>query len=323
VKAQYMLTASDGFTPFPPAAGNAIARSPEVAVASSVRQGVAKVAGSNGQLTGIDPQTITQVYKFDWTKGSDQTIKDLSGGGAIVDKKFAEDESLHVGDTFNLLTSGGDKTVLTVRGIYKAPPFFPLLGSASILQSRFDQLYERPRTVYTFVDTRGGPSDSAKGALEKAVAQYPDAKVQTRNDWIKAQDKDFSNFLLMLYVLLGLSVIVSVFGMINTLVLSVFERTRELGMLRAVGMTRQQVSRMVRQESVITALIGAALGLPLGVFLAALVTKALSQFNVQFSPPWRDLIAFAIISMIVGVVAAVVPARRASRLNVLRALQYE
>jgi putative ABC transport system permease protein len=323
VKAQYMLTASDGFTPFPPAAGNAIARSREVAVASSVRQGVAKVAGANGQLTGIDPQTITQVYKFDWTKGSDQTIKDLSGGGAIVDKKFAEDESLHVGDTFNLLTSGGDKTVLTVRGIYKAPPFFPLLGSASILQSRFDQLYERPRTVYTFVNTRGGPSDSAKGALEEAVAQYPDAKVQTRNDWIKAQDKDFSNFLLMLYVLLGLSVIVSVFGMINTLVLSVFERTRELGMLRAVGMTRHQVSRMVRQESVITALIGAALGLPLGVFLAALVTKALSQFNVQFSPPWRDLIAFAIISMIVGVVAAVVPARRASRLNVLRALQYE
>jgi putative ABC transport system permease protein len=323
VKAQYMLTASDGFTPFPPAAGNAIAQSREVAVASSVRQGVAKLSGSNGQLTGIDPQTITQVYKFDWTKGSDQTIKDLSEGGAIVDKKFAEDENLHVGDTFNLLTSGGNETLLTVRGIYKAPPFFPLLGSASILQSRFDQLYERPRTVYTFVDTRGGPSASAKGALEDAVAQYPDAKVQTRNDWIKAQDKEFSDFLLMLYVLLGLSVIVSVFGMINTLVLSVFERTRELGMLRAVGMTRHQVSRMVRQESVITALIGAALGLPLGVFLAALVTKALSQFNVQFSPPWRNLIAFAIVAMIVGVVAAVVPARRASRLNVLRALQYE
>ena len=146
---------------------------------------------------------------------------------------------------------------------------------------------------------------------------------QTRNDWIDAQDKDFNNFLLTLYVLLALSVIVSVFGMINTLVLSVFERTRELGMLRAVGMTRHQVARMVRQESVITALIGAALGLPLGVFLAALVTKALSQFSVQFSPPWHNLIAFAIVAMIVGVVAAVVPARRASRLNVLRALQYE
>ena len=111
--------------------------------------------------------------------------------------------------------------------------------------------------------------------------------------------------------------------MINTLVLSVFERTRELGMLRAVGMTRNQVSRMVRQESVITALIGAALGLPLGVFLAVLVTRALSQFNVEFVPPWKNLIGFAIVAMIAGVLAAVAPARRASRLNVLRALQYE
>jgi putative ABC transport system permease protein len=323
VTAQYMLTASDGFTPFPPAAGNAMARSPAVAVASSVRQGIAKMAGSTGQLTGIDPKTITRVYKFDWTKGSDQTIKDLSIGGAIIDKKFAEDKNLHVGDTFSLLTQSGTETLLTVRGIYKAPPFFPLLGNASILQSRFDELYERPRTVYTFMNARSATSDSTKKALEAAVAQYPDAKVQTRNDWIKAQDKEFSNFLLMLYVLLALSVIVSIFGMVNTLVLSVFERTRELGMLRAVGMTRHQVSRMVRQESVITALIGAALGLPLGVFLAALVTKALSQFNVQFSPPWRSLIAFAIVAMIVGVVAAVLPARRASRLNVLRALQYE
>ena len=323
VKAQYLLTSSDGFTPFPPAAGNAIARSPSVSVASSVRQGIAKLSGSSGQITGIDPKTITSVYRFDWKKGSDQTIKDLSLGGAIVDKKFADDKKLHVGDTFNLLTPDGNETLLTVRGIYKAPPFFPLLGDASILQSRFDKLYQRPRTIYTFMNARGGSTDATKQALEAAVSQYPDAKVQSRGEWIKAQDKEFNNFLIMLYVLLALSVIVSVFGMINTLVLSVFERTRELGMLRAVGMTRHQVSRMVRQESVITALIGAALGLPLGVFLAALVTRALSQFNVQFSPPWRTLVAFAIVAMIVGVVAAVAPARRASRLNVLRALQYE
>ena len=111
--------------------------------------------------------------------------------------------------------------------------------------------------------------------------------------------------------------------MINTLVLTVFERTRELGMLRAVGMTRRQVRRMVRHESVITALIGAALGLPLGVFLAALVTRALSQFEVEFSIPGRQLAIFALVAIIVGIVAAIVPARRAAKLNVLRALQYE
>jgi putative ABC transport system permease protein len=166
-------------------------------------------------------------------------------------------------------------------------------------------------------------NDATERALKQSLKNFPDAKVQTRGAFIHDQDKDFDTFLILLYVLLALAVIVSLFGMVNTLVLSVFERTRELGMLRAVGMTRHQVARMVRQESVITALIGATLGLPLGVFLAALVTRALSQYDVQFVPPWRNLIAFAIVAMIVGVLAAVIPARRASRLNVLQALQYE
>ena len=127
----------------------------------------------------------------------------------------------------------------------------------------------------------------------------------------------------LFYVLLALSVIVSLFGMVNTLILSVFERTRELGMLRAVGMTRRQVRRMVRQESVITALIGAAVGLPLGMFLAALVSNALTDEGIGFSVPWVQLVAFTIVALIAGVLAAIVPARRAAKLNVLRALQYE
>jgi putative ABC transport system permease protein len=127
----------------------------------------------------------------------------------------------------------------------------------------------------------------------------------------------------MLYVLLALSVIISIFGMINTLALAVFERTRELGMLRAVGMTRWQARTMIASESVITALIGAAIGLPLGMFLAAMVTKALEQYEVRYEVPLGALIVFAIVAVIVGVVAAILPARRAARLNVLEALQYE
>jgi putative ABC transport system permease protein len=127
----------------------------------------------------------------------------------------------------------------------------------------------------------------------------------------------------LLYVLLALSVIVSLFGMVNTLVLSVFERTRELGMLRAVGMSRRQARRMVRHESVITALIGAALGLPLGVFLAAAVCHALEKYSVTFALPVGSLAAFALVAALAGVAAAVAPARRVSRLNVLSALQYE
>ena len=130
--------------------------------ASSIREGLAKLSGSSGDLTGIDPETITQVYKFDWTEGSDQTIRDLSGSGAIVEKQFADDEDLHVNDTFNLLSADGDETLLTVRGIYKAPPFYPLLGKASILQSSFDELYQRPENAFTFLNTRGGTNEAVK-----------------------------------------------------------------------------------------------------------------------------------------------------------------
>jgi putative ABC transport system permease protein len=116
---------------------------------------------------------------------------------------------------------------------------------------------------------------------------------------------------------------VSLLGMVNTLILSVFERTRELGMLRAVGMTRRQARRMVRHESVVTALIGAALGLPLGTGLAALVTYALREEGLVFDLPVAALTAFVTIAVASGVLAAVLPARRAARLDPLRALQYE
>ena len=323
VKSTYLLVSANGFDSISPSAGNAIVKEPEVAVASNVRSGVGKASGSVQEITGLDPKTISRVYNFEWKEGSSASIDDLGPYQAIVDKSFAEKENLDVGSRFSLLTPKGDTVPLEVKGVYKAPPFYPLLGEVSISLPFFDTLYERPQNLYTFLDVKGTPSDATQAKLEGDLTNFPDAQVQTRDEWIAAQDEDFDNFLLLLYVLLALAVIVSLVGMINTLVLSVFERTRELGMLRAVGMTRHQVSRMVRQESVITALIGAALGLPLGVFLAVLVTRALSQFNVEFVPPWKNLIGFAIVAMIAGVLAAVAPARRASRLNVLRALQYE
>jgi putative ABC transport system permease protein len=322
VKADYVVTAQDGFSPFVPGAADALADSPDAELVTSVRAELGKVAGSSQYVTGIKPDDIAEAYVFEWEDGSNAVLAHLGRNGAIVAKDFADQKNLEIGDNVKLLTPSATKADLVVRGIYKPPPFFPLLGSVSISQAAFDSLYERPRNSFVFVNTASDNPATTAG-LEKSVADFPDAKVQTRGAWIDSQDEDFNQFLILLYVLLTLSVVVSVFGMINTLVLTVFERTRELGMLRAVGMTRRQVRRMVRHESVITALIGAALGLPLGVFLAALVTRALSQFEVKFSIPGGQLAIFALVAIIVGIVAAIVPARRAAKLNVLRALQYE
>ncbi|MGH3041099.1 MAG: ABC transporter permease [Gaiellaceae bacterium] len=323
VSADYVITAQDGFTPFAAAAGDEVAGSEDAEVVANVRSDLGKVGDASTYVTGIDPGTILQTYTFDWKEGDDSVVQNLGPSDAVVDAKFAEDNDIAVGDVISVLTPSGKTLEQQVQGLYEPPPFYPLLGGVSVTTETFDSLYERPGNQFTFVNVPGEPTDSTTQSLEAAVAGFPDAKVQTREAWIDQQDADFNQFLIMLYVLLLLSVIVSIFGMVNTLVLSVFERTRELGMLRAVGMTRRQARSMVRHESVITALIGAALGLPLGIFLAALVTRALQEFDVRFSIPWGQLVVFAIIAVIVGIVAAIMPARRAAKLNVLRALQYE
>ena len=205
-----------------------------------------------------------------------------------------------------------------MAGSFQPPRVTELLGGVVISQAAFDRTFTRPSNSLTLID--GSPTQAG---LEKALATFPDAKAQTQHEYVKAQSSFIDTMLNLLYVLLALSVIVSLFGMVNTLVLSVFERTRELGMLRAIGMTRRQVRRMIRHESVITALIGAGLGLPLGLFLAALVTQGLSSEGVGFHVPVLTLVIFAVVAIFAGIVAAVVPARRAARLNVLHALQYE
>jgi len=323
VVADYVVTSQDGYSPFVAAAGDAVGGAPKARLVSSVRSELGKVAGSGEYVTGIDPVTIAQAYLFQWEDGSDAVLSRLGRNGAVIDVGFAEQKDLRLGEAFPLLTSSGNRLELEVKAIYEPPPFYPLLGSVIITQAAFDSVFERPRNVFTFVNVPADPSEGTRRSLETALAGFPDAKVQTRDEWITRQGADFDDFLKILYVLLALSVVVSLFGMVNTLVLSMHERTRELGMLRAVGMTRRQTRRMVRHESVITALIGAAVGLPLGISLAALVTAALSQYDVQFSVPLIQLVVFATVAAVAGILAAVLPARRAARLNVLDALQYE
>jgi putative ABC transport system permease protein len=322
IQSDLIITSQDGYSEFPAAVGDAVEDAEGAETVSNVRQDLAEIDGDGANLTGLDAR-IDDVYDFRWKQGSDTVLTQLGDDGAVLPNNVAEDKNIAVGEKITVRSTDNKTKDFVVRGIYEGSPFYPLLGSASISQAAFDDLYDRPRNRFTLVNVPGAASPAAKDELESALEGFPDTRVFTRPEWIEKEDDEISQFLLLLYVLLALSVIISLFGMVNTLALSVFERTRELGMLRAVGMTRRQVRRMVRHESVITALIGAALGLPLGIFLALLVTRALSQYDLQFAIPTASLVAFVIVAIVAGLLAAILPARRAARLRVLEALQYE
>jgi putative ABC transport system permease protein len=318
VNAPYIVDGIDG-APFEAAEGDAVARVPGVNTASHVRIDKALVAGKEKDVTGVDPATIARFYNFDWTAGSDAAVRRLAGDGALVTRAYADDEKVALGDRLSIQTASGDKTAVVVRGIYDPPEIEQMLGAITIGQRAFDDVFPQPKNKFTFLDA--GPD--ANRALTLAAADFTDANVHTGAAFANDYTEGFSSFLNFLYVLLAFSVVVSLFGMVNTLVLTVFERTRELGMLRTIGMTRRQARRMIRHESVITALIGAALGLPLGLFLAMLVTQALSQYDIAIAIPIPELVAFTVVAILAGLGAAIMPARRASRLNVLDALHYE
>ena len=317
--ADYVLAGSNGAT-YSAEADATLAETDGVEVASGIRQGEALIDGEEGMIAGVDSATIGHFYKFDWTEGSADTLSQLDDGGALITEPYADKQDLKVGDEIAITTPTGDKHTVVVRGIHDPPQLDSLLGDVAVGQKAFDAAYQAPKNSMTFVDTEAGVTTAA---IETAAAGYPDANVSTEAKFGKDRTKSFATFLSMIYVLLGFSVIVSLFGMVNTLVLSVFERTRELGMLRAIGMTRRQARRMIRHESIITALIGAALGLPLGIFVAALMTGALSDYGVTLSIPYGMLTAFTLVAVLAGIGAAILPARRASRLNVLNALHYE
>ena len=318
VTADWVVTSQNGWSAFAAGAGRAVAKSPGVELSFDIRSDRGRVGTTNVNVNGVDPRRIAGVYHFDWKHGSEATLAKLDGHGALVKQAFAKKHHLAVGESFTLRSAAGKPIRLTVAGVFQPPRVMELLGGVVISTAAFDRTFTRPSNSLTLI--KGSPTQAG---LDKALAAFPDAKAETRAAYVKAQSSFINTLLNLVYVLLALSVVVSLFGMLNTLVLSVFERTRELGMLRAVGMTRRQARRMVRHESVITALIGAALGLPLGIMLAAAVTHALGKYGVTFSVPVASLVVFAVAAMIAGVLAAIAPARRASRLNVLEALQYE
>jgi putative ABC transport system permease protein len=318
--ADYAITAQNNFSPIPPAAANAATKSPIVEAVGNVRTGDAAAYGKGFFATAVNPAAST-MFTLDWTVGNQQTMARLGGNGAFVDKDYAKSHRLRAGSPLTLTFANGDRKTFVVRGIFDPPSGGSPFGRVTVSQQAWDAHNANPRNLYTFVRVRGGQSDENMKQLEQTLKRFPAAKLQTRQQFVDNQIKGLSSILNILYVLLALSVIVSLFGIVNTLVLTVFERTREIGMLRAIGMTRRQVRRMIRHESVITALIGGVLGILLGIVLGGLLVARVDF--IQFSLPVVSLIIFGAMTIVVGILAAIFPARRAARLNVLEALQYE
>jgi ABC-type antimicrobial peptide transport system permease subunit len=318
--ADYALTATDNFSPIPTASADALKKVPGVQVVAGVRAGSGRAFGSDITVSGVPPD-ISRVISVDWEDGSQAVPGELGHDGAFVSKDYAKANDLSVGSPLAVETPSSKTLHLAVRGIYAPPKGGSPYGDVTMSTERFDASYENPENVYTFIDLAGGVTTANTRALDNAIQSFPNAKVQTEQQFKDNQEQGVDTLLNLLYVLLSLSIVVSLFGIVNTLVLTVFERTRELGMLRAVGMTRRQLRWMIRHESIITALIGAALGIPIGILLALMVGKAINY--PAFMIPVGTIVVFVIAAVVAGLLAAIFPARRAARLNVLHALQYE
>ena len=317
---QWIVTSKNGWSGFPTAAGDAVAKAPGITRLTQIRGDRGLVGHTQVNVNAVDPATVGGLYDFGWKRGTTQAaLGELDSGGAIVKETFAKKNHLtELGQQFILFGSSGNPVSLHVAGFYEAPRIAELLGGVIVSLSAFDTAFPRAQNQYLLID--GSPT---KAGLAHALAAFPDTKVQTHDEFVKNQTSFMSSLLNLVYVLLALSVIISLFGMVNTLVLSVWERTREIGMLRAIGMSRRQTRRMVRHESIVTGLIGAGLGLPVGLLLAYAVTHALSRFGVEFEVSGITLLRFLLVGITAGTLAAIFPARRASRLNVLSALLYE
>jgi putative ABC transport system permease protein len=305
-----------------PATEEAARRAPGVEAVSGIRTGEGRAFDETAAVSGVDRE-LSEVIELDWIQGSASVPARLGRDGAFLTEELADDHELRLGSRFELQTPTGRVLPLRVEGIFDEPSGGSPFGGYTISKPLFDDSWPTPENGFTFLNIRGGVSDANTQVLEEGVRDFPDANVLTASEFKDEALGPLTDVLNILYALLGLSVLVSFFGIVNTLVLTVFERTRELGMLRAVGMHRRQVRRMIRHESIVTALIGAALGIAVGLFLAFLVTRVLEDEGIPFALPIASLLLFVVAAIVVGILAAIVPARRASRLNILRALQYE
>jgi len=304
----------------------ALRRVPGVATVTPIAFTAGRLHGStsNATITAIEPETFERVYRVEWKQGSNATLLTLGNDGAILTKSYASAHHLRVGQTVSVLTPTDRRVSLKVLGI--ASDNARLLGNLTISLALARSAFGQREDALDFVSyAKGARNAQVQPAVNRLLAsQFPQVRSRTAAQFKQDQANQINALLALIYVLLALSVIVSLFGIVNTLVLSIYERTRELGMMRAIGTSRRQVRQLIRYESLITALIGGVFGLVIGVLAAVLITNlTLSGSGYVQAFPIGTLFILLVVAALAGLLAAQLPARRAARLDMLQALASE
>ena len=289
---------------------------PGVTATTTFYNGQFEFQNSLSQLTAVSTDHLADTVILRMTSGSPAA---LAAGELLIDSTTAQNKHLAVGDTVPARFALTGPATLRIGGIYQANA---LIGSYLVSAAFFAAHY--PAQPPGGLLLRTGGSTAVNNAVTSAMAPFPNVQVQTKAQFEQAQASSVNQLLGLVYALLGLAVLIALIGIVNTLMLSVFERTREIGLLRAVGMRRRQVRTMIRSEAVILAIFGAIIGIVIGTGLGVALVSSLKQQGItETVVPVSNLVIFLLLSAVLGLIAATWPARRAARLDVLAAIATE
>ncbi|MDG9703129.1 ABC transporter permease [Streptomyces sp. DH37] len=318
LRADYVVSMAN-YLPLSPEIERTLAEQDGVTAVSPMRHSPSRVGGDYMPLTGVDGEDFGKLVELDFVQGS---FADLGGESVIVDTGTAKAHGWRTGSVLEVLYEDGERGELTVGGLYRDNE---MMTGVMLDTAVLDPHLEKATSMQVMVATEGGPSESTKSALEDALGNNPAVLVQDKEDVSESVAQMITLMLNMLYGLLAMAVVVAVLGVVNTLAMSVFERSQEIGMLRAIGLDRRGTKRMIRLESLVISLFGGVLGVGLGVFFGwaagELISASLSTYELVL--PWGRMGVFLALAALVGVLAALWPARRAARLNMLEAIKTE
>jgi putative ABC transport system permease protein len=318
ITADWYVSASGGFVPFSPAATESLQELPELSAVTGGRAGQMQVEDSVKQVSAVDYAVVSDLFELDVQEG--EVTADARG--LLLHSDPAADLGVGAGDTVTALFQVTGEQELPVVAIYDDSS---VLGNWVMDLGTYDENFVEASDFWAAAKTAEGFSpEAARSAMEAALVDYPEIELEDREEFQQSQEEFLDNFLLVINVFLGIAIIIAFIGIVMTLALSVSERTRELGLLRAVGETRAQVWGMITLEAVLVAVFGALLGVAIGLLFGLAVASALpSDFINTIDVPVGSLIIVVAIAAILGVVAALYPARKAGKLDVLDAISYE